>query len=569
MRAKLTLVAILSYCVVFSQVANRYDVVIDEIMTDPTPPAGLPDFEFIELKNTSTKAFNLNGWRIGDAAGFATINTNFVLLPDSFVIICTSSAATTLSTFGATLAVTNFPSLDNNGEQLYLRSKEGRIIHAVEYDLNWYRNSIKSQGGWTLEMIDTHNACSGASNWAASIDSKGGTPGKKNSVDANNADDQPPSLLRAFATDNNTAMLVFDEPLDSAAAAIALHYAINSIGQPLSVVVVPPLFNTVQLKTGSSLQQDKVYDITVTGVTDCSGNSIGMYNTTKLGLASMANAFDIVINEILFNPRADGVDYIELYNRSNHIINLKDCYLANRTTTGSIGTARQISTTDRLLFPGEYLVVTESVTTVQRQYLVKYPAAFIETTSLPSLPDDKGTLVLLNIQNTTLDELKYDEHWHFALLNNNEGVALERIDYNKPAQDANNWHSAASSAGYGTPGYQNSQFISTGMADENIQLSSSIFSPDNDGLDDIAIINYRFPQPGYVCNITVFDANGRSVRLLTHNALCGLNGFFSWDGLDEKKARLPAGIYVIYAEIFNLQGKTKRIKQAITLARRL
>ena len=49
--------------------ANRYDVVIDEIMADPTPQVGLPTNEWIEIKNTSQQAFDLKGWRIGDASG--------------------------------------------------------------------------------------------------------------------------------------------------------------------------------------------------------------------------------------------------------------------------------------------------------------------------------------------------------------------------------------------------------------------------------------------------------------------------------------------------------------------
>ncbi|MGZ8516757.1 MAG: lamin tail domain-containing protein, partial [Chitinophagaceae bacterium] len=43
---------------------NRYDVVIDEIMADPTPQIGLPNNEWLELKNTSSSAVNLQGWRI-------------------------------------------------------------------------------------------------------------------------------------------------------------------------------------------------------------------------------------------------------------------------------------------------------------------------------------------------------------------------------------------------------------------------------------------------------------------------------------------------------------------------
>jgi hypothetical protein len=569
MKKKLTVVLLVWQFCVQAQTANPYNVVIDEIMADPSPVLALPNTEFIELRNISMQAFNLNGWRIGDASGFATISINFILQPDSFVIICTNNAAPALAAFGTTIGISNFPSLDNDGDQLYLRSKDGRIIHAVNYNAGWYQNPVKNQGGWTLEMIDTKNPCSGSSNWIASNDPKGGTPGKKNSVDAINTDQQPPVLLRAFAQDSINMLLTFDEPLDSMKAAIAGNYTISdNIGIPQAAITAAPFFNKVQLRSSALIATNKVYTITATGVTDCSGNSIGAYHTVKLGRAAAADASDLVINEILFNPKPGGTDYVELYNRSNTIIDLKDCYMANRSGNGIIGSIKQISAENRLVFPGEYTVITEDALAVKTQYLAKDPAAFAVIVSMPSLPDDKDILIL-NARGKIIDELNYDAHWHFKLIDNDEGVSLERIDYNKPAQNAANWHSAATSAGYGTPGYQNSQFKNDLQLQGSISITPPVFSPDNDGFDDFLTINYQFPEQGFVCNITVFDANGRPIRYLTHNALCGLQGYFRWDGLDEKNAKLPIGVYVIFTEVFNLQGKTKRFKQAVTLARRL
>ncbi|MEO5594213.1 MAG: lamin tail domain-containing protein [Chitinophagaceae bacterium] len=570
MKEKLTIVLLVLHLCAHTQTASPYNVVIDEIMADPIPVAGLPNTEFIELRNVSAQAFNLNGWQIGDATGFATININFVLQADSFVVICPNSAAPALSVFGTTIGVSNFPSLDNDGDELYLRSKEGSIIHAVNYHSDWYQNAVKSQGGWTLEMADTKNPCSGFSNWIASNDPKGGTPGKKNSADAINKDQQPPVLLHAFAADSINIVLLFDEPLDSIKAAKGSNYIISdNIGIAQSAVTIAPFFNKVQLRTTALIATDKVYTITATGVTDCAGNSIGAYHTVKLGRAAAADTADLAINEILFNPKPGGTDYIELYNRSKSIIDVKDCYIASRSLNGTIGSIKQMSADNRLLFPGEYIVVTEDAFAIKKQYLAKDPAAFAVITAMPSLPDDKGDVLILNAQGKVIDELNYDAHWHFKLIGNDEGISLERIDYNKPTQDAGNWHSAATSAGYGTPGYQNSQFRSDVQLPGNIGITPAVFSPDNDGFDDFLTINYQFPDQGYVCNITIFDANGRIVRYLIRNAVCSLQGYFRWDGLDEKNGKLPVGVYVVFSEVFNLQGKTKRLKQAVTLARRL
>src|SRR5688572_12487579 len=180
---------------------NRYDVVIDEIMADPAPQVGLPNNEWLELRNTTAAPINLQNWRIGDATGQSGPMPNFTLQPDSMVIVCTGSAVVAMSVFGTTISVTGFPSLDNAGDQLFLRAANGRTIHAVAYTDGWYLNEVKKDGGWTLEMIDPKNPCTGISNWKASVSPTGGTPGKKNSVDAINTDVIAPQLKRAYTTD--------------------------------------------------------------------------------------------------------------------------------------------------------------------------------------------------------------------------------------------------------------------------------------------------------------------------------------------------------------------------------
>jgi len=139
---------------------------------------GLPNNEWIELRNVSATTFNLQGWKIGDATSQSGAMPSYNLKPDSFVIVCTSSAVVAMSAFGPVISVTSFPSLDNTGDIIFLRSSQNKVIHAVSYSDKWYQNELKSGGGWTLEMIDTKNPCTGSANWNASIDVRGGTPVK-------------------------------------------------------------------------------------------------------------------------------------------------------------------------------------------------------------------------------------------------------------------------------------------------------------------------------------------------------------------------------------------------------
>src|SRR5688572_14862600 len=334
---------------------NRYDVVIDEIMADPTPQVGLPNNEWLELKNTTASPINLQNWRLADAGGQSGPMPNFTLQPDSFVIVCTGSAVAAMSAYGTTFSVTSFPSLDNDGEQLVLRAANGRTIHAVHYSSAWYQNESKRDGGWPLEMIDTRSPCAGSSNWRASINPAGGTPGKKNSLDAVHNHLAPPQLKHAFTTANVTIVLVVDEPVYSIKGANIANYSIDGGLTVISAVTLPPLFNQVQLKTNTPLQPNTVYTITVSNVTDCKNNLIGVANKAKTGLSVDAASGEWIINEILFNPRPNGFDYVEFYNNSNKIFDAARLYIANRNSSGVISSITPLSTTPFYVFPGDHI----------------------------------------------------------------------------------------------------------------------------------------------------------------------------------------------------------------------
>ncbi len=200
-------------------------------------------------------------------------------------------------------------------------------------------------------MIDIKNPCSGMSNWKASADPSGGTPGKKNSVDGVNTDQTNPSLLRAFAVNSTTITLVYDEPLDSTKAATVSNYSIDNGVSTISATGVPPVFDKVNLVLNSPIVAGTVYTVTAANVADCNGNTVGSKNSARFGIAEDADSMDLVINEILYNPKPNGVDYVELYNRSKKIIDLSHAYIANRSS-GTISNIQQVSADNYLLFPG-------------------------------------------------------------------------------------------------------------------------------------------------------------------------------------------------------------------------
>ena len=546
-------------------IPQRFDVVIDEIMSDPNPVVALPDAEYVEIKNTTAKTINLGGWRLTSSSSASGAFPSDTIPPGGFVILTTTADAASFASFGHVLGIPSFPSLGNTGTTLSLVSKEGLTIHTVSYDPTWFQNSVKSNGGWSLEMIDTKNPCTGAANWRASVDTRGGSPGIKNSIDAVNPDQVPPILVRAAAIDSVTVLLTFSEAIDSAKGATAGSYSIsNGINTPTAAMVMQPGFTKVQLSLAAPLSRNVIYTVTANNISDCSGNVITA-NTAKYGLPSPIDSFDIVVNEILFNPKPNSVDFVEIYNRSAKIVDLKNLYIANRSSsTNAVGSITQVTADNVLLFPGDYYVISENGATVRLNYVAKNPDNFVDVT-MPSYPDDKGAVVLLNAVGAIVDEVDYDAKWHFALIDNAEGISLEMVDYNKPTQDAQNWHSAASTVGYGTPTYQNSQYRIDLSVPGEVTVTPKVFSPDNDGFNDYTTINYQIEELGYVANITIFDAAGRPVKVLVQNATLAQKGFFRWDGLNDKNGKVPVGSYVVYTEMFNLAGKKKSFKNVVVV----
>ena len=547
---------------------QRYDIIIDEIMADPSPRVNLPANEWIELKNISSAPVNLAGWRLADASGQSGPIPSYTILPDSFLVICSSGSLTDLQPYGNTISVSSFPSLDNAGELLVLKSNSGNIIHAVRYSDTWYQNPVKSEGGWTLEMIDTKNPCAGDDNWKASTDPDGGTPGRKNSADAILPDPAAAELVNTYMLNDSTVVLEFNKPIDSLSASIETNYTIDNSAGFNEIMILPPLWNSVQLITAAKLNRQTVYELSYIGINDCPGKN-SLSGKIKIGIPETAENSDLIINEILFNPKSGGSDYVELYNRSLKVIDAAKLYLASRNSSNNISSQKSVSEKPAYLYPGDYRVVTENRDRLAMDYFVKDPRAVIEVPALPSYPDDEGTVVLLNYQGNRVDELHYFDDWHFKLIQNPEGVSLERIDPEAITQNADNWHSAASSSGYGTPGYRNSQYKTFENIPAAIQVTPVVFSPDNDGYNDIATIQYRVTGAGFVANVTIFDAMGRPVKNLVQNALLSPQGYWNWDGLDNKGLKLPAGNYIILTEVFNLKGEKKQFKNTIALARRL
>ncbi len=167
--------------------------------------------------------------------------------------------------------------------------------------------------------------------------------------------------------------------------------------------------------------------------------------------------------------------------------------------------------------------------------------------------------MIINTAGERMDQLHYSESWHFPLIDEQDGVALERISFKAPTQDSLNWHSAASTVGYGTPTYENSQHAET-VAQAEISIDPQVFSPDQDGYNDVVTIHYQLKQAGFIGNVKIFNSRGTEIKNLVQNALLPASGTFIWDGITDANDVASIGIYIIYTEVFDLAGLVEHYK---------
>ena len=264
--------------------------------------------------------------------------------------------------------------------------------------------------------------------------------------------------------------------------------------------------------------------------------------------ASSVQPGEIILNELLPAPFAEGSEYIELYNRSQQTLSLTGLALATRKADGSISTLYPLSAITTPLEPGGYVLLSKLLSGVEAFYLISSPQALHEV-KLPVLANNGATVVLLRLTDlTVIDEVSYSPKWHDSAIKDPKGVALERLDPDKPTQDATNWHSAAESAGYGTPGYRNSQQLlpsSTQNGFERPYWSDSERS---------YLLRYQLADAGYRCRIWVFDTMGRRIAEIANLSTLATEGTLRWDGIGYDGSRPKPGIYIVYAERFLPKG---------------
>ena len=545
--------------------AETGDIVISEIMADPLPEVSLPGQEYIEVTNRTTYAFNLKNWKLS-TTDFSTLFPETIILPSDIFIVCSSKDTLLFKKFGKVIGMKQFPSLTDGGRIVCISDSTGTFIHGVEYSSEWYQNELKSQGGWSLEMRDTGYPFYYQENWTSSKSRKGGTPGLVNSVSESNQDVAFYGIQDVFADDSITIHVRFSEPV------IILPKKITScrIGEKGITGFYPtdPLFREFSFVLDNPLRRSELYHFEISeSIFDFAGNLMQKCDF-NFGLTEPAVQGDILFNEVLFNPLPGDPDYLELYNFSGKVIDASRLSIVSiNDDTGAKSETIPLSEERKCILPNEYYAFTTDTKKVSERFFSTDPDHLFKIGSLPSISDDKGHLILYSRELENIDELLYNEDMHYSLLSTQEGVALEKTDPGNTSGGKASWHSASESSGWGTPGAPNSVFSEMPSTTDNVVLSSTKITPDNNGFEDFLTIWFNLSGNGNVISVMVFDETGNFVRKIATNLFIGPEASVIWDGTADDGSLVHTGIYIILISLYDDTGKTEKWKKVCTVIR--
>jgi hypothetical protein len=467
-----------------------HEIRISELMPDPDENG----VEFTELINLSEDTLNLLGWKFCDASS-CTALPSMELAPGKRMELSERTLSSTL------------PSLNNAGDQIRLYSSEGVLVDEINYQTFWWGEV--STDGHSIELSDVYSECIGYEIWQASS-KNGGTPGQQNEAEENR------KWLRIEAIQTSTGVqLIFSLPMKQQEQLFYLNHIAYS-GEFSS----PYVWNS-----SSPVELDEFVWIEINTSFTCYTNLRD--TTVKLQPALNSMPGDWRITELLFNPIPYGVDFVELTNVSTHRIYLDTLVLCDSTECFLVPFNRSFE-------PDTKLVLTSDTIFVKLQY-ASCEAVF-RNSKLPAMPDESG-VVVIRTKSSTLDSVVYQSDFHSPLLEEEEGVSLERIQYQGAFEQQ--W---ISSPEKGSPGCRISLQEFSGSS--NWLLSSRIISPDADRRDDWLTVSWNGDDELIRAYVRIYSLSGELVKEMASGAFMQKGQYLIWEGYGVG-GRLMPGWYVL------------------------
>ncbi len=517
------------------------DLVINEILYDPEGPDG--EGEFVELHNPTVRAVSLagvaleagNGDQPGDWRVQWTGASGEVLAAGGYYVVA-GAAAPVPADARVRLSLQNGPDAARlvRGNQVLDCVGWGQLLHAEFFERE---PTSDAPAGFCLARLPDGSDTD--SNYHDFLARPWATPGGTNTP--------------AFGI--QVREVVIEPPLIEAGERAALEVQVRNIGAgPLEPLEIQLEFLSAGLRFGEVEVPSGELEHGVTGlyqvpVTDSAGEWSGRISVDvscrgevarTLTLPLRVGRGSVVISEILYDPREDEGEWVELANLSDDTIPLDGWTLRDASGT-------EIMLHGPRLDPGMRVVVTQdgaAFMTAWPQVGARMLASY--SGSWPSLNNredrDRGyadALLLADGEGQPSDYVTYRPSEF-----DGDGISLERWIDGGRLVSPKVFIPCPEPEG-ATPGEVSRSVEETMGEGHWLGPTPNPFYPGRDGGSALCCLSIPAPvaSPARL-TADVFDLAGRRCCSLTAGARLSQPAVLGWDGCDAERRPLPTGLYI-------------------------
>jgi hypothetical protein len=500
---------------------------ITEVMSDPSPSKGvLPEYEYIELYNTSKQNVSLNGWKIQDNSQQLYALPTISIGAQQIIIFTSEEACLKLQNPNC-IGVQNLPTLNNDTDYLKLLNQKDEIMDSIIYAVE--SSNPKSDGGYSFEASLQTFACHYGGSLHYTLHQNGGTPFEIAPTDFT-FQYQTLSLDPYLMNTNYFGSLQF-KGYDTT------YYALNNIYPPFEVAL------------GSSIYHEITYQ------PNCPFLDTTYVAEILLERPCAPSPGELLLNEVLFNPKPYHAEFIELYNNSSKLLLLKDVILLYEDERGK----KEITLKPFHLNAYSYMVVSKDTSRLFDNNQNTASLLSLLQNDLPSLDDASFSLTLLT-NGTIIDHVSLHKNQHNPLLTEVEGVSLEKTIPDLPS-DAAIWTSAAEQS---SPGQANSQLLQHFQHDNVIDCQPTHLFQNQAGQPHFMQISFKNNLLGAFYSAQIYSLEGQLIKTLTPSSLSKGNDTLLWYGDNNQSSPIETGIYLLIIETWDSQGQTHTYKKLIS-----
>jgi len=395
---------------------NFGDVLINEYLARPTSTQS----EFVELFNN--RNIDFTNWSISDKTNTMHYFTGDNVESAKFIVLSEDATYATLIPPEAILInVPNFPSLNNFGDAIFLRDFTGTVIDSLIYTSFW-----PSESGKSTEKIHPKFVSNDSTAWKVSADPTGRTPGRPNSVAANQIDGQIISeeIITTPQTPSSTDQISISIPISNIGLKSFSGDVLIEVNQQ---IIAESAFSTILPNDTAFVEltlqplPSGIHDLTI--YIDVPNDENIDNNSVVYPIRVSYDFGAVTLNEFLADPEAPLSEFVEIV--AQETVNLDGWAISDNRKELEVVAGTTVN-------PGDFIVLSEDTSLAN---LIPPEAQFVEVAHFPSLNNSGDGIFIYDFTGKIIDSLHYNNsEWELE-----SGKSTEKLHPDFNSTNATRW----------------------------------------------------------------------------------------------------------------------------------